>query len=240
MYIFFWYLYIYAFLGWCAEVAYAAVNTGKFVNRGFLNGAVCPIYGFGAVIVIAVMTPLQDNILILFFGSVLFATLLELLSGWTLEKVFSQKWWNYSHLPFNIGGYICLKFSLIWGIACVLLINVIHPIIESVVLVIDVRFGQLLLVVLYTALIIDIVASVQSVLNLNKQLKQINQFAAKMRDISDDIGEKIFEESISIMEKTEVLKSKGYKRILKAFPNLKSKHFDQELKELKSRIFDRK
>jgi uncharacterized membrane protein len=226
-------------LGWCAEVAYAAVNTGKFINRGFLNGAVCPIYGIGAVIGITVMTPLQNNIFILFFGAVLLASLLELFSGWILEKAFSQKWWDYSHLPFNIGGYICLKFSLIWGIACVLLVNVIHPIIERVVLIIDVRFGQLILVVLYTAVIIDIVASVLSVLNLNKQLKQINQFAVKMRNISDDIGERIFEESISIMEKTEAFKSEGYKRILKAFPNLKSKHFDQELKELRNRIFNK-
>ena len=65
-----WIFFIYAFLGWCTEVSYAALVTGKFVNRGFLNGPVCPVYGFGVVIVLSCLTPLADNLLLLFLGSV--------------------------------------------------------------------------------------------------------------------------------------------------------------------------
>ena len=68
--------FTYAFLGWCAEVAFAAVCTGKFVNRGFLNGPVCPIYGFGLVIVVLCLTPVQHNTPLLFAGAVLLTSLL--------------------------------------------------------------------------------------------------------------------------------------------------------------------
>jgi len=292
MYLYLWFILIYAFLGWCAEVAYAAVNTGKFINRGFLNGSVCPIYGFGAVIIIASLTPLRDNIILLFLGSVLMTSALEWFTGWAFYKIFSQKWWDYSDLPFNIGGYICLKFSLLWGIVCLLVVNVIHPIIQDLVLLVDIRVGQIILIIFYTYLAVDLVATVQTVFKLSKQLKQINQIAAKMRNLSDYIGEKISSESILFMEKTEELKTEmaelkdnaievieegktiatrvieeqdeklaqiiekqtiqfnelknsfvqmldksfmGQKRILQAFPNMKSKKYNEELKVLKKK-----
>ncbi len=79
---------VYAFLGWCLEVAYAAVNSGKFVNRGFLNGPVCPIYGFGVVIVIICLTPLAENLPALFIGSVLLTSLLEYLTLFPYTTLF--------------------------------------------------------------------------------------------------------------------------------------------------------
>ena len=109
-----WIFIIYAFIGWCAEVSYAAVNRGIFVNRGFLNGPYCPIYGCGVVIVVTVLMPLKDNLFLLFVGSVVLTSVLEYITGFLLEKVFHNKWWDYSNLPFNLHGYICLKFSIYW------------------------------------------------------------------------------------------------------------------------------
>ena len=123
------FFFIYAFLGWCTEVIYAAVNSGKFVNRGFLNGPYCPIYGFGVVAVVLCIYPIKDNLPVLFFGSVILTTLLEFITGFVLEKIFNEKWWDYSDEHFNIKGYICLKFSLMWGLACIIVIRVIHPLI---------------------------------------------------------------------------------------------------------------
>lgn len=105
-----WIFIIYAFIGWCTEVSYAALDRGIFVNRGFLNGPYCPIYGCGVVIVVAVLTPLKDNLLILFIGSFLLTSILEYITGYLLEKVFHNQWWDYSDKPFNIHGYVCLKF----------------------------------------------------------------------------------------------------------------------------------
>ena len=86
--------FVYAFMGWCAEVAFAACKTGKFVNRGFLNGPVCPIYGFGLVAVILALTPLEDRLFLLFIASMAVTTVLELITGWVLEKAFHMKWWD--------------------------------------------------------------------------------------------------------------------------------------------------
>ena len=110
------YFLIYSCLGWCLEVVYAAVTTGKLVNRGFLNGPVCPIYGFGMIIVLYALTPLVDNTLLLYLGGVILPSVLELVGGWALYKLYRTRWWDYSDYPFNIGGYICLEFCLLWGV----------------------------------------------------------------------------------------------------------------------------
>ena len=117
MYQLLWIFFLYAFLGWCTEVSYAALRTGKFVNRGFLNGPVCPIYGCGVVVVLAGLEPLKGNFVLLFLGSVVLTSALEWATGFVLEKLFRQRWRDYSDKPFNLGGYICLEFSVMWGFA---------------------------------------------------------------------------------------------------------------------------
>lgn len=125
--------FIYAILGWCVEVIYATVNSGKFVNRGFLNGPYCPIYGFGVLIVVLCLSPVSGSLIPLFFGSVVLTTMLELVTGFLLEKIFHAHWWDYSNEHFQLGGYICAKFSLLWGIACVLVMRVVHPAVMGLV-----------------------------------------------------------------------------------------------------------
>ena len=108
-----WLFFIYAFFGWCIEVVFCGLNEGHFINRGFLNGPVCPIYGVGGVIVVLCLTPIKDNIFLLFVGSALLTSILELITGFALDKIFHARWWDYTDMPFNIGGYICLKFSIL-------------------------------------------------------------------------------------------------------------------------------
>ena len=122
-----WYFFIYAFLGWCLEVVFCTVNSGRWVNRGFLNGPVCPIYGTGMCIVLLVLEPLAGNTLLLFLGSMVLTSALELVTGFVLKKAFHTSWWDYSDQPFNIGGYICLKFSLAWGLAGMAAVRLLHP-----------------------------------------------------------------------------------------------------------------
>jgi hypothetical protein len=108
------YFLIYSCIGWCLEVIYAAATTGQLVNRGFLNGPVCPIYGFGMILVLFFLTPLEDDLLLLYIGGVILPSALELVGGWALYKLYHTRWWDYSDFPFNIGGYICLEFCLLW------------------------------------------------------------------------------------------------------------------------------
>lgn len=198
-----WIFIIYAFIGWCTEVSYAALNTGKFVNRGFLNGPYCPIYGCGVVIVVAILTPLKENLLILFLGSVILTTILEFVTGYILEKIFHNKWWDYSNNPFNIKGYICLKFSILWGLACTFVMDVIHPIIYKAITWIPFIPGLILLSILMCVFIVDCCITVSTILKFNKHLKIMEDMAASIHRLSDEIGENIYENVTEVLEKTE-------------------------------------
>lgn len=215
-----WIFIIYAFIGWCTEVSYAALDTGKFVNRGFLNGPYCPIYGCGVVIVVAALTPLQDNLLILFIGSFALTTALEFITGFLLEKVFHNKWWDYSNKPFNVKGYICLEFSVLWGLACTFIMKVIHPMIYKFITIIPHMIGVVLLVILMTAFAVDLCVTVSTILKFNKRLKLMDEMAKKMHELSDEIGENIYESVTTVKEKSEEFKDTHEELITKISDNL--------------------
>ena len=198
-----WIFIIYAFIGWCTEVSYAALDRGIFVNRGFLNGPYCPIYGCGVVIVVAVLTPLKDNLLILFTGSFLLTSILEYITGFILEKVFHNKWWDYSNKPFNLHGYVCLKFSIYWGLACTFIMDVIHPIIYKGITMIPHILGVVLLSIVMAAFAVDCGVTVTTILKFNKRLKVMDEMAAKIHKLSDEIGENIYENVTTAVEKSE-------------------------------------
>ena len=198
-----WIFIIYAFIGWCTEVSYAALDRGIFVNRGFLNGPYCPIYGCGVVIVVAALTPLKDNLLILFAGSLLLTSILEYITGFILEKVFHNKWWDYSNKPFNLHGYICLKFSIYWGLACTFIMDVIHPIIYKGITMIPHILGVVLLCIIMSAFAVDCGVTVTTILKFNKRLKVMDEMAAKIHKLSDEIGENIYENVTTAVEKSE-------------------------------------
>ena len=198
-----WIFIIYAFIGWCTEISYAALDTGKFVNRGFLNGPYCPIYGCGVVIVVAILTPLQDNLLILFIGSILLTTALEFVTGYILEKVFHNKWWDYSDKPFNVKGYICLKFSIYWGLACTFIMKIVHPAIYKTITWIPFIPGVVILSIFMCVFIVDCCITVSTILKFNKRLKLMDEMAASIRKLSDEIGENIYENVSGVIEKSE-------------------------------------
>lgn len=202
-----WLFLIYAFLGWCSEVVFAASNSGKFVNRGFLSGPVCPIYGFGVLSVVLCLEPIQENVLLLFLGSVVLTSTLEYLTGFILEKLFHDKWWDYSGQPFNLHGYICLKFSLLWGFACVLIIRVVHPMIETLLRLVDNLAGRIALGVLAAVFLVDVVLTVLEASRLPRRLRAIQEMEDALRHISEEIGENLTEKTVEAKEKNEELQA---------------------------------
>ena len=196
-----WVFFIYAFLGWCTEVSYAATKTGKFVNRGFLNGPWCPIYGFGVVIVLAFLEPLKDNLFLLFLGSVVLTSALEWLTGFLLEKLFAQRWWDYSNEPFNLSGYICLRFSLAWSSACLFVVKLLHPTVLLFIRLIPHLVGLVLLGILMVVMAIDLAATVSAIAKLNRRLALIDELAGRIREASNDFGEDLAERVLDAAEK---------------------------------------
>ena len=237
-----WIFIIYAFFGWCVEVAYAALNTGKFVNRGFLNGPYCPIYGCGVVIVVAALTPLKENFWILFLGSFVLTTVLEYITGFVLEKVFHNKCWDYSDVPFNIQGYVCLKFSIMWGLACVFVMKIVHPAIYKFITVIPYVLGVVLLVIIMTGFFVDLGVTISTILKFNKRLKLMEEMAQKMHELSDEIGENIFESVTTVKEKSEEVQGKAEE--LREKLEERTEDIKEDIKELpevaKSKINEKK
>ena len=108
--------FLYAFLGWLLETTVAAVRKKHMVNRGFLNGPLCAIYGITAVFMTRYLYELQSSPVFLFLGCMIIATAAEWIAGHVLERIGHGKWWDYSNKKWNMDGYICLQYSVLWGI----------------------------------------------------------------------------------------------------------------------------
>lgn len=180
---------IYSCLGWCVEVVYAAATTGQLVNRGFLNGPVCPIYGFGMILVLFFLTPLEDDLLLLYLGGVILPSALELVGGWALYKLYRTRWWDYTDKPFNIGGYVCLEFSLMWGVGAMVMVKVIHPTLAALVNIIPPLVGFVLMCLLYAVYAADVVATAIAASDLARELDALEKVADSMHAVSDAMTE---------------------------------------------------
>ena len=200
MYPLLWLFFIYAFLGWCTEVSYAALKSGRFVNRGFLNGPVCPVYGCGAVLVLWVLEPLRGNLLLLFLGSVALTSLLEWLTGFVLEWLFHQRWWDYSQEPFNLNGYICLRFSIAWGLACLFVVKLVHPSVLWCIRTIPHPVGVGLLILFSVTMAVDLAATVRTIARINRQLSQLDELAAGIKEMSNELGENLADRVLDAVE----------------------------------------
>ena len=238
LYEIFAYFFLYAFLGWVAEVAFHAVSMGKFVNRGFLCGPVCPIYGVGVTVILLLLGDFVEKPWAVFLIGIVMPTAIEFLTGWILETFFHNKWWDYSARKFNVKGYICLEFSLLWGIAVLTVVEVVHPLVKRFAGLFGEIAGTMLVCLCAAAMIADLVVTVLQVLKLNRKLKEIDEIANKMRVGSERIGEKIANATLkaeagvlavkdSLAEKREraldAVAKKMPVRLLKAFPHLRSR-----------------
>lgn len=243
------YFVIYSFVGWIVEVIYQALKKGKIINRGFLNGPVCPIYGFGMVAVLLFFDyidigDLQEASGIFLFGiGLLFSTAIELFGGWALDKLFHTKWWDYSKEKYNLHGYICLKFSIIWGIGVVFMMHVIHPLVQKFsVNLIPARIGWWLLAILYIIYFIDLVVTVTEIIGLNKQIKQLEETKASLRVVSDAISTRVGESAIKTSQRIEEsqIQSELAKEKVKDDLLMKKEYYEKTIQATRKNIATRK
>ena len=206
------YFFLYSFLGWCTEVAYATVKERRFVNRGFLGGPWCPIYGVGVSAVVTLLDGFQDSLLLLYLSSFVLVTLIEGMTGFIMDKIFHHKWWDYTGLPFNIGGYVCLPFSIAWGAACLVIVKGVHPVIERLVGLLPEAAGLALICVLTAGLAADLAVTTAGLLKLNRRLDMLERIGAELREISDRMGANIHENVMDAMERAEVLENMAQAR----------------------------
>ncbi|WP_322199331.1 putative ABC transporter permease [Acutalibacter intestini] len=258
-YTYLWCFFIYAFLGWCGEVLYAAAIERRFVNRGFLSGPVCPIYGLGVVLISYVMRPFGGNLAALMLGSIVLGSALEWLAGYLLEKIFRQKWWDYSDEPHNLNGYICLKFSMLWGVAGAIVVRFVTPATGRMVSHIPLTVGWVILAVLLALLTADLAVTVVSIIGLNCKLRMLEYVSARLKEGSDKLGESLFQHASATQGATAAISKRTakwqldpehlrekyeqylrsnilHRRLLKAFPNLRSLRHNEQLTALQESI----
>lgn len=156
--------FFYCFIGWIWETGYVFVRTGQWENRGFLHGPFLPIYGFGALVILWFTTPAKGNVWLIFLLGMLGATLLEYLGGILLEQIFHARYWDYSGVPLNLNGHVCLPCSFVWGLFSILLVKWIHGWVNGWVISIPVNFGFLIAMSLILLVSADFIYSTKEAL----------------------------------------------------------------------------
>lgn len=173
----------YSMIGWIAETLLCSVIAGKFINRGFLSGPVCPIYGFGALLISAALGPVQGSLPLLFAAAVVLTSALEYLTGFALETLFHAKYWDYSARRCNLQGRVCLGNSLVFGIASVLTLRVLQPILLQIIALIPDLFQMIAGSVLLAYFLLDSVFTANALVRLNGRLAELQQ-------VLDEISER--------------------------------------------------
>jgi len=219
---------IYAFLGWCLEVVFHIFKSKKFINRGFLEGPVCPIYGVGAVLVLGFLGHLSHNFWTIFIGGAIFASLLELVTGYALKKIFNTRWWDYSHKKFNIGGYISLDFTLIWGLVSVFMMDVLQPRVGRIVNRIPDRMVDPIAIIFLIIFLVDLATTVKSLVSFRSILVEIGE----MREEWDD---KLEERKLELEKGLEDMKKEVQESLEEQSEAYDKKRFER-LRSINSRL----
>ena len=209
------YFLIYSFLGWVMESIFRSICEKKIINTGFLRGPFCPIYGIGAIIMIALLSQFEKSIILLFFISLIILTLWEYIVGVILEKIFKTKYWDYSDHKFNFQGRICLTNSIYWGFLGVIFVKYIHPFIQSYIEKIDINLLKYIVPIFLIVFLIDTITTIIKVKNIQTTLE-------KIENLNKEIKEKIKELSSAAKAK-ETEKVKTNESIQKLIENLKKK-----------------
>lgn len=174
------FFYTYCFIGWCWETFYVSVRKKKLVNRGFMHGPFLPIYGTGAIMMLLVSAPFQDNLVLTYLAGVVGATVLELITGSLMELLFKVRYWDYSKQPFNYKGYICLSSSLAWGAFTILMTKFLHKPIEHFVLGLPAIGVSWAAVSLTCYLVVDFAISFKGALDLRTLLDKMENAKAEL------------------------------------------------------------
>lgn len=177
------FFYFYCFFGWVFESTYVSLKSRKFVNRGFMRGPFLPIYGSGAIMMLVVSMPFQDNIFLTYIAGCIGATALELVTGIVMEALFKVRYWDYSNQKFNYKGHICLSSTIAWGFLTILMTEFVHKYVERVVFAIPAAVVNVVTVVVTVYIIIDFTLSFKAAMDLRDILVGLEKAKEEMERI---------------------------------------------------------
>ncbi len=204
------YFFFYSFIGWFFESCYCSFKPKKWINRGFLRGPLCPIYGTGAMVILLVLMPLREatahpylNELLIFAVGMVVCDIVEFATSYIMEKLFHARWWDYSGMRFNIQGRICLTHTLYWGTASCLFCYVLHPIIDLFIIKqVSETSRDIIVYIILTVFFFDLLDTVINALGIRKVSirfkklsEEISAYAEKAYTVMGSKFDRISEES---------------------------------------------
>jgi len=194
---------IYSFIGWVMEVFWTLFTDKKLVNRGFLIGPYCPIYGVGCLLLIVFLDRFKYSVSLLFFMSIIVCSILEYSTSYIMEKLFKARWWDYSEYKFNLNGRICAATMIPFGILGVLVVYFLNPFISGII-----NFNNVFFVIILVLFFTDFGVSFGIIENMKGTITSVAKDSTE--EITKRVRELLFSKSIF------------HKRLIKAFPSFRS------------------
>ena len=250
---------IFSVVGWISEVLYVGIfHEHKFVNRGFLHGPVCPVYGFGGVVILILPVSLYSTWIPLFFSSMVMCTLVEYFVSWIMERMFHARWWDYSNYKFNINGRICLLNSVLFGFMGLGIIHFVYPQILNFLNWLGDVVIQISSDVIGVVLTVDLLVTIRKLVDFSATMEKIKTFSESLRDHygseawfhgesfeamlasvkehaasgKDMISQSVLEK----VEKFQTARNRAAESFMAHFPTMKSIQYKDELEHLKNRL----
>ncbi|MBP3597510.1 MAG: putative ABC transporter permease [Clostridia bacterium] len=209
---------IYSFAGWFLESVGGIINVKKFVNRGFLIGPYCPIYGVGVICFTLLLSQYKNDLVLLFFLSMLIAGVLEYLTSYLMEKIFNARWWDYSKNRFNINGRICLETMIFFGICGCLFLKILNPFFEKWINMIPDLILTIITSIIGIIMFIDFIISTIIILTFKRDFKMnkdnTDEIVGIVKKTTDELSERIQNQTAKLVRtlKLNTLKfAKGIK-----------------------------
>ena len=246
------FFYMYCFFGWCFESAWVSFKSRKWVNRGFMRGPFLPLYGSGAIMMLVVSMPFQDNVLLTYFAGVVGATVLEYITGVTMEALFKVRYWHiwdYSNRPFNFRGHICLTSSIAWGFLTILMTRVVHRPISDFILSLPGRAVVYVTALVTIYMVMDFTLSFKAALDLRDILAKMQRIKEEMERMSrrldviiafnnEEKEQKKQERELSLSELSMGIKQRfaSLKEIIQLKPAEYGENIREEVAELRGKF----
>lgn len=223
IYIYILFFFVYSFLGWCLEVICKLITEKRFINRGILIGPICPIYGYGVLIMTLFFRKYLNDPITLFILIIVSCSILEYFTSYFLEKVYHTRWWDYSTKKFNINGRICLETMIPFGILGLLIMNYMNPIVFNLLNILPNYLIYILSTIFLITYIIDNIISCKIIYNIQKLSKEIQSKQIIKKDDTERITRlvrKQIEKSMKLLDR----------RLIHAFPHLEMLKFKKKKK----------
>ncbi len=209
----------YSILGWLIEVVVKSIEYKRFIDRGFLVGPYCPIYGVGGVLATLLLQKYSDDIVALFFFGIIIFSILEYYTSFFMEKLFHARWWDYSKNKYNINGRICLNTMIPFGLLGIVVVKFVNPIFFKMLESINDKYFDIIFIITFVLFIVDVTFSCNILNGVGKENKLVE------KDNTEEVKKIVLDKIMSL--------GWGYRRLMRAFPTL-----EVIIKEVKDKMDD--